>query len=62
MNNVSSSNSQKALVPELRFPEFRDEWKKEKLSDFVVRVTRKIKIINLIYHLQFLQKTGLLTK
>ena len=43
MNNVSSSNSQKALVPELRFPEFRDEWKKEKLSDFVVRVTRKNK-------------------
>jgi len=43
MNNVSSSNSQKALVPELRFPEFREEWKKEKLSDFVVRVTRKNK-------------------
>ena len=43
MNNVSSSNSQKGLVPELRFPEFRDEWKKEKLSDFVVRVTRKNK-------------------
>ena len=30
-------------MPELRFPEFRDEWKKEKLSDFVVRVTRKNK-------------------
>mgnify|MGYP000876866796 CR=1 FL=1 len=43
MNNVSSSNSQKALVPELRFPEFREEWKKEKLSNFVVRVTRKNK-------------------
>ena len=43
MNNVSSSNSQKALVPEIRFPEFKDEWKKEKLSDFVVRVTRKNK-------------------
>ena len=43
MNNVSSSNSQKALVPELRFPEFRKEWKKEKLSNFVVRVTRKNK-------------------
>ena len=33
MNNVSSSNSQKALVPELRFPEFRDEWKSIKFAN-----------------------------
>ena len=26
MQNVSSSNSEKALVPKLRFPEFTDEW------------------------------------
>ena len=33
MNNVSSSNSQKALVPELRFPEFRDDWKSIKFAN-----------------------------
>ena len=33
MSNVSSSNSQGELVPELRFPEFSGEWKKVKLSD-----------------------------
>ena len=41
MANVSSSNSQKANVPKLRFPEFTEEWKTERLSDFVERVTRK---------------------
>ena len=33
MSNVSSSNSQKANVPKLRFPEFTDEWELVKLSD-----------------------------
>ena len=33
MNNVSSSNSQKALVPELRFPEFSDGWESTKFAD-----------------------------
>ena len=30
-------------MPPLRFPEFTDEWEKQKLSDFVERVTRKNK-------------------
>ena len=33
MANVSSSNSQKALVPKLRFPGFDGEWQYVKLSD-----------------------------
>ena len=33
MNNVSSSNSQKALVPELRFPEFTDGWKTDLIGN-----------------------------
>jgi len=33
MNNVSSSNSQKALVPELRFPEFTDTWKTDLIGN-----------------------------
>ena len=41
MNNVSSSNSQKALVPELRFPEFRDDLKQSKLSDISVYKTKR---------------------
>lgn len=41
MANVSSSNGQKANVPELRFPGFEGEWCAEKLSDFSERVTRK---------------------
>ena len=35
MNNISSSNSQKALVPELRFPEFVDNWTTKKISDIL---------------------------
>ena len=41
MNNVSSSNSQKALVPELRFPEFRDDLQQSKLSDISVYKTKR---------------------
>ena len=41
MLNVSSSNSQEAKVPELRFPEFSDNWETVALSDFTERVTRK---------------------
>ena len=41
MANVSSSNSQEANVPKLRFPEFEGEWKTVVLSDFTERVTRK---------------------
>jgi type I restriction enzyme S subunit len=41
MENVSSSYSQKANVPKLRFPEFDGEWVVEKLSDFTERITRK---------------------
>ena len=36
MANVSSSNSQKALVPKLRFPGFEGEWNSVKLSDKAV--------------------------
>lgn len=36
MANVSSSNSQKALVPKLRFPGFEGEWHCVKLSDKAV--------------------------
>ena len=36
MANVSSSNSQKALVPKLRFPGFEGEWRSVKLSDMAV--------------------------
>ena len=41
MNNVSSSNSQKALVPEIRFPEFRDDLQQSKLSDISVYKTKR---------------------
>ena len=41
MANVSSSNSQKALVPKLRFPGFEGEWHTVRLSDFTDRITRK---------------------
>ena len=41
MSNVSSSNSQEANVPELRFPGFSDNWETVALSDFTERVTRK---------------------
>jgi type I restriction enzyme S subunit len=34
MSNVSSSNSQGELVPELRFPEFSGEWKKKYVENF----------------------------
>ena len=40
MANVSSSNGLEKR-PKLRFPGFDEPWKAEKLSDFVVRVTRK---------------------
>ena len=36
MANVSSNNSQKALVPKLRFPGFEGEWHSVKLSDKAV--------------------------
>ena len=41
MANVSSSNSHKELSPRLRFPEFEEEWKTQKLRDFTERITRK---------------------
>ena len=41
---MADNNNNKILnVPPLRFPEFTDEWEKQKLSDFVERVTRKNK-------------------
>ena len=41
---MADTNNNKILnVPPLRFPEFTDEWEKQKLSDFVERVTRKNK-------------------
>ena len=41
---MADNNNNKILnVPPLRFPEFTDEWGKQKLSDFVERVTRKNK-------------------
>lgn len=36
MANVSSSNSQKALVPKLRFPGFEGEWKEARLETVAV--------------------------
>ena len=41
MNNVSSSNSQKAHVPELRFHEFREDLQQSKLSDISVYKTKR---------------------
>ena len=43
MSNVSSSNSQKANVPKLRFPEFDNNWNTYLLSDFTERIMRKNK-------------------
>ena len=41
---MADNNNNKILnVPPLRFPKFTDEWEKQKLSDFVERVTRKNK-------------------
>ena len=40
MENVSSSNGLEKY-PKLRFPEFDEPWRAEKLSDFADRVTRK---------------------
>ena len=40
MANVSSSNGLEKY-PKLRFPEFDEPWRAEKLSDFADRVTRK---------------------
>lgn len=41
---MADTNNNKILnVPPLRFPEFSGEWEKQKLSDFVERVTRKNK-------------------
>ncbi|MCM1221994.1 MAG: restriction endonuclease subunit S, partial [Lachnospiraceae bacterium] len=40
MQNVSSSNSEKALVPKLRFPEFTDEYKRVKLKNIANKVVR----------------------
>ena len=41
MNNVSSSNSQKAHIPELRFHEFREDLQQSKLSDISVYKTKR---------------------
>ena len=41
MQEQTSSNSQEANVPKLRFPGFEGEWKTVVLSDFTERVTRK---------------------
>ena len=41
MNNVSSSNSQKVHVPELRFHEFREDLQQSKLSDISVYKTKR---------------------
>lgn len=41
MSNISSSNGHKELSPRLRFPEFEEEWKTQKLRDFTERITRK---------------------
>ena len=35
MQNVSSSNSEKALVPKLRFPEFTDVWEENRIGNLV---------------------------
>ena len=41
MENVSSSNGQKANVPKLRFPGFEGEWCASTLSSFFAKVTQK---------------------
>ena len=59
MVSAFSSNSQGANVPKLRFPEFTDEWKKERLSDFAERVTRKNKNNETTLPLTISSKDGL---
>lgn len=41
MANVSSSNSQKALVPKLRFPGFEGEWENRRMDELFTEIIEK---------------------